>query len=287
MSDNKKEYAGKDVDEAIKKACADLNVNSEQLNIEIQSTGSVGIFGLGRKEAKIRVSLKKPDELAEFAELVSLKNGRKHRLEKNRPAEKRPKKRPSAEGPAPAPAREKTQDKGAEEAPFPQEFIEQIKSDLSRLLELMGCPSEVTVEQDGSKVIGHIRGEHLETIIGPEGQTLDGLQYLLRKIVSKKSERKVMLSLDAGEFRANRMKELEEKALSLAREVKETGKTRVIPAINPAERRVVHMALQNDTAIRSRSVGDGLFKKVLIYQPGKGRKRGYRKRRSHQGKPQQ
>ncbi len=288
MSDKKKEYAGKDVDEAIRKACADFNVKSEQLHIEIQTTGSVGIFGLGRKEAKILVSLKKAEEMAELAELVSLKKGRSQRSERSAPTERRPKKRPVPEGTVSAPVREKRPARVVEETPFSEQFLEQIRSDLSRLLELMGCPSEVVVEQDEkNKVVGHIQGDHLQTIIGPEGQTLDSIQYLLRKMISNKTDRKVMLSLDAGEFRANRMKELEEKALSLAQEVKETGKTRVIPAINPAERRVVHMALQNDAAIRSRSVGEGLFKKVLIYQPGKGRKRGYRKRRGQQGKPQQ
>ena len=76
------------------------------------------------------------------------------------------------------------------------------------------------------------------------------------------------------------MVELQERALRLSQEVKETGKTRTIPAINPAERRMVHMALQDDTGIRSRSVGEGLFKKVLIYLPGKGRRRSPRKKKS-------
>ena len=45
--------------------------------------------------------------------------------------------------------------------------------------------------------------------------------------------------------------------------------TQAIPALNPSERRVVHMLLQDDKEVRSRSVGEGLFKKVLIYKPGK------------------
>jgi spoIIIJ-associated protein len=55
--------------------------------------------------------------------------------------------------------------------------------------------------------------------------------------------------------------------------VKDSGKTRSIPALNPAERRIVHMVLQDDSTIRSRSVGEGLFKKILIYLPGRGRKK--------------
>jgi len=67
---------------------------------------------------------------------------------------------------------------------------------------------------------------------------------------------------------------LQDQARELAALVKVDGKTQVIPSLNAAERRVVHMALQDDKEIRSRSVGDGLFKKVLIYKPGKPRAKG-------------
>jgi spoIIIJ-associated protein len=94
---------------------------------------------------------------------------------------------------------------------------------------------------------------------------------------------RIMLALDAGGFRERRAGELRERALELAEQVKADGKTQAIPALNPSERRVVHMALQEDKGVRSRSVGDGLFKKVLIYKPGKGRRPSSRKRRGGQG----
>ena len=78
-----------------------------------------------------------------------------------------------------------------------------------------------------------------------------------------------MLSLDVGTYRERRAEELKELALELAAQVREEGKTQAIPALNPSERRVVHMVLQDDNTIRSRSVGGGLFKKVLIYKPGR------------------
>ena len=79
--------------------------------------------------------------------------------------------------------------------------------------------------------------------------------------------------------------ELIEMARAIAREVKETGKSRSIAAMNPADRRIVHMAIQDDDAIRSRSVGEGIFKKIIIYQPGKGGKRASSRRRGR--RPQQ
>ncbi len=92
-----------------------------------------------------------------------------------------------------------------------------------------------------------------------------------------------MLALNAGDFRERRAEELKLRAIELATQVKEDGKTQAIPALNPSERRVVHMILQEDKGVRSRSVGEGLFKKVLIYKPGKGRRSVSKKRRGGQG----
>ncbi|MFA7381929.1 MAG: Jag N-terminal domain-containing protein [Desulfurivibrionaceae bacterium] len=273
----KMEYKGTDVEEAIGNACAALNVAREALDIRIISTGSTGIFGLGRKKAAVQVSLKKEGGHELERPAVEKKVSTPRRRPEKPVAERRPSAtRPSTE-------QSVDSDELAEEVagdPVTPEEMELIRADIAKILELMGCPSIISIEQDqNNKVHAKISGEFVEIVVGTEGQTLDGLQYVLRKIITRKFPQKVLFSLDAGGFRENRMAELQARALSLAKEVKETGKTRTIPAINPAERRMVHMALQDDTGIRSRSVGEGLFKKVLIYLPGKGRRRSPRKKK--------
>ena len=273
----KMEYKGTDVEEAIGNACAALNVAREELDIRIISTGSTGIFGLGRKKAAVQVSLKKEGDHEE-KQAVSDKKASTPRVRPDRPASDK-----KASAPRARPEQSADSDEPDEVVgdPVTPEEMEAIRADVAKILELMGCPSEISIEQDqNNKVHAKISGEFAETLVGPEGQTLDGLQYVMRKIITRKFSQKVLFSLDAGGFRENRMGELQERALRLAKEVKETGKTRTIPAINPAERRMVHMALQDDTEIRSRSVGEGLFKKVLIYLPGKGRRRSPRKKKS-------
>lgn len=274
----KMEYKGTDVEEAIANACAALNVAREELDIRVISTGSTGIFGFGRKKAAVQVSLKKE---------AGHEQKRQSADKKISPVKARPEKlaasgrKPGAVKPRPEQAANSDEPEEIAGDPVSAEDIEIIRADIARILELMGYPSELNIELDkNNKVHARITGEFAETLVGPEGQTLDSLQYVLRKIITKKFPQKVLFALDAGGFRDNRMTELQERALRLAREVKETGKTRTIPAINPAERRMVHMALQDDTEIRSRSVGDGLFKKVLIYLPGKGRRRSPRKKKS-------
>lgn len=274
----KMEYKGTDVEEAIGNACAALNVAREELDIRIISTGSTGIFGLGRKKAAVQVSLKKEGG-HEQKRPAAEKKTTTAKSRPERPAADRKPNAPRAKAEPSAP-----RDEPVEEAvgdPVTPQEMETIRADVAKILELMGCPSEVSVEQDqNNKVHAKITGEFVDILVGPEGQTLDGLQYVMRKIITRKFPQKVLFALDAAGFRENRMGELQERALRLAQEVKETGKSRTIPAINPAERRMVHMALQDDTEIRSRSVGEGLFKKVLIYLPGKGRRRSPRKKKA-------
>jgi spoIIIJ-associated protein len=125
------------------------------------------------------------------------------------------------------------------------------------------------VELDNQTVVCKISGEHQDALTGQEGRTLDSLQYLLRKMTTRLLPDRTKLALEVGDYRERRIEELKKRVLELAAQVREDGMTQAIPALNPSERRAVHMLLQDDKEVRSRSVGEGLFKKVLIYKPGK------------------
>jgi spoIIIJ-associated protein len=167
--------------------------------------------------------------------------------------------------------------------PPSEEVLSSVKSDLDKILQLMGFPSETSIMFDDTSIQCQINGEHEEVIVGSEGRTLDSLQYLLRKMSSRELPDRMMIDLNAGDFRQRRIEELKKIATELAEKVKADGKTQAIPALNPSERRVVHVILQEDKSIRSRSVGDGLFKKVLIYKPGSKAKKSGGRRRGRQG----
>jgi len=297
MSTDKKDFYAKEVPEAIKKACETLEVPQEQLEIEVIETGSMGIFGLIRKKAHIRAQVKPVVEepVEEIFNVETLKpqtppsaeNDRAEKVKEEQgkvaestqesikePAEE------TVEEPAESTAKEITEDT-VEEAS--EESLLLLKNELLNIVELMGFPSTVSVEAKGLTVQCVLTGEFEEKLTGPEGKTLDSLQYLMRKIVTKKVPERLKLTVDVGNFREKRQEELKVRAVELAAMVKEDGKTQVIPALNPSERRVIHMALQEDKEIRSRSVGDGLFKKILIFKPGKGNKGG-RKRPSSRGR---
>jgi spoIIIJ-associated protein len=283
----KMEFEGKDVAEAISLACKTLNVPQENLDIEVLTTGTAGIFGLCRQKARLRVTVKK-----EYSEKTEVKVPRK-------PGKARGEKEKAGEKKGEAPVKEKktaVKSQPPEKTPeaveedrkdfiVGEELLADLKTDLERILEYMNYPSSVSVSSDKENVVAQIQGEFVNEIVEQNGKVLDSLQYVLRKISGKKYSEKVIISLDAGNFRAARNEELQQLSLELAAEVKKSGKTRSIPSLNPSERRVVHLTLQDDKDVRSRSVGEGLFKKVLIYRPGaKGRKGPARKRKGSRNK---
>ncbi|WP_163337092.1 Jag N-terminal domain-containing protein [Desulfopila sp. IMCC35008] len=288
MSEEKHDFYGKEVTDAIKKAVDTLKVPQEQLDIEVLETGSTGIFGLIRKKAKIRVKLQ--DDTSKGAvqadEPVEVK-----------PVPEAPKKRPrKKQAPKPEKKMDKVEEKVVEveqkevdtieetikekepeqppavveeEVNVSDESIAIVKQDLAKMLELMGYGSSIEVIADGLTIQCHISDEFQKELSGPEGKTLDSIQYLIRKISARKCAERLRINVDVGNFREQRLEELKERAVTLASQVKEDGKTQVLPALNPSERREIHMVLQEDKEVRSRSVGEGLFKKILIYKPGK------------------
>ncbi|NIA05657.1 MAG: RNA-binding protein [Proteobacteria bacterium] len=292
-----KDFYDKSVTQAIQQACSAFSTAQENLEIEVLETGTTGIFGLCKKKAHIRVNLKKkpgtgaaktpqqdiaveeqpapetepeveksPVEQQPQPAAVETAAAETAAAETVRPAES-----PAVPEPVPETRKESVTPPAVPEPPT-EEVLASIRTDLDRILHLMDCVSEIEVQVEGNTVQCRIAGEHDETILGPEGRTLDSLQYLLRKMTSSRLPEKMLLDIDAGNFRERRTLELQKLAGELADQVKVDGKTQVIPALNPFERRVVHLILQEDKGVRSRSVGDGLFKKVLIFKPGKGRK---------------
>ncbi len=270
-----KEYYGDTVADVISKACRELGVSQEHLEIEVLETGFAGIFGLCRKKARIRVTVKannQPPQEPKPEVIVQEAAAGKSQAPKK--AIRKPK-APPQEDVVSHPV-------SAEEAAEPpsQEVLATLEEDITQLLTLMGFPSTVEISTDKSNVLCHISDTHQAALVGQDGKTLDSLQYLLRKMTARLLPARTKFSLEVGDYRERRLEALKQQVLELAAKVRENSITQAIPALNPSERRLVHMVLQEDKELRSRSVGEGLFKKVLIYKPG-------RKKNTRKGKKEQ
>lgn len=265
------EFTGREVTDAIKKACDTLGVAQENLEIEVVFPGSAGIFGLIRKKARIRACVKTNEP--EVEEVISTPKPKTVVEKKSVDLDSQPGTQSNAQ------QERRTNDRVVEPlVEASAESVVLIESEIGKILDLMGFSATVESTITGGAVNCVIKTDFEQELTDQDGKILDSLQYIVRKIVVKKVEERLRINLDVNNFRERRLDELKVRAVELAEQVKENGKTQVITSLNPSERRAIHMILQEDKAIRSRSVGDGLFKKILIYKPGKGNRGGGRRR---------
>ncbi len=201
------EFEGKTTEEAIENACAHFQVLSEDLEIEIVSVGSPGIFGLGGRKAKIRAALPQEPE---------------------------------------------------------DDLLPQAREILEQLLAKMQEPATVTATQEEDRINLLIATADAGLLIGKQGQTLDALQYLVTKMVAKQTRGKVRIAIDVEAYRARHNEALALLAQKYGEKVKRTGRPITLNPMNPYDRRIVHLALQEDKNLKTTSRGEGLYKKVVI-----------------------
>ena len=235
----KLEFKGRDIDEAVKSACKRFGVDRDGLDIDVISTGSTGIFGLLRRPSVVvRACLKdsgtaglgSDNEDQGPAAVTKKRAPTKTRAKAAPKPDKEEAEQNSDEEPRPEsrqPRRQKV-----EPSPVPPEFHDQLTAELCKMLALMGMESEIIIGEENGKTTLEIVGEHVAVLQDRDGQALDGLQYLLRKMISDKLPERAMFVVDAGGFRANRTTELQDLALRLAAEVKEKSVTRTIPPLS-------------------------------------------------------
>lgn len=119
-------------------------------------------------------------------------------------------------------------------------------------------------EQDEPTLVLDIRGSDLNTLIGRRGETLDGLQYLMRLLVAKELGHYLHVVLDVEGYKAHRAQMLKQLALRMAERVATTRKPAALEPMPANERRIVHLALRDHTQVRTESVGLGENRKVTI-----------------------
>ena len=123
---------------------------------------------------------------------------------------------------------------------------------------------EVAVPEEEGPVAVNLRGEDLGILIGKHGQTLDALQYLTNLAANRDAEEKIKFVIDVEEYRRRRAETLTRLAQRLASKVKRMGEPVVLEPMTPHERKIIHMALQDDRRISTYSEGEEPYRKVVI-----------------------
>jgi spoIIIJ-associated protein len=242
------EIEGKTIDEAIQKACIEFNVPREKLNIEIISDGSSGFLGiLGSKKAKIRASILSIDMTIETAPEPPTEKPRVQSRE------------------APAPVQSDHTEKSDKD-----EFALQAKNILDGILQRMNVHCPIAIEETTDAVILNIQGDGSGLLIGKRGQNLDAIQYIVNKATSRFSNNRKMVIIDTESYRKRREDSLVTLAGKLADKVKKTKKAVTLSHLNAHDRRIIHLALQDDASLTTKSRGEGDYRKIVIMPARKG-----------------
>ena len=221
------EIEAKSIDDAVEQACERFCVSREKLNIEIITDGSSGFLGIGSKKAKIQASLINFN--VDFTD-ESL------------------------------PPQEQQTAIVAEDE---RKMANRGRNFLLNLLAKMGFEKGVSYKVTAENIILTIDGESDSLIIGKMGQNLDALQHIVNKAVDKGKPLKQML-VDMGDYRRRRRATLITIAKRLSDKAKRSHKQVSIGNMKAYDRRIIHMALEKDSQVTTKSVGEGEQRKILI-----------------------
>ena len=123
---------------------------------------------------------------------------------------------------------------------------------------------EKFVNKNDGTVTFKLHGADMGILIGKHGQTLDSLQYLTNLVANKNSAERVRVIIDVEDYRDRRIETLNRLAYRLADKVKRSGERVALEPMNPHERKIIHMALQNDRRVTTLSEGDEPYRHVVI-----------------------
>lgn len=144
----------------------------------------------------------------------------------------------------------------SEAAKFVREWCE-------RVIALARLALEVRTEENETQIIVRLYGRDMRRLTEQHGELLDAIQVLANKaFVGRKVEKDI--ELDCGAFKGRRIEQLEQTAREVADRVRRDGREQLLPAMTPIERRIVHLALADDTEVATESRGEGFYKRVAI-----------------------
>ena len=121
---------------------------------------------------------------------------------------------------------------------------------------------------ENPEVVVKFSGADVDLLLANKAELLLALEYIAMEALHMPSEDHSRLSFDAQDYRALRIEELRLSAATAAEKVKRTGSPFRFNPMNSRERRVIHLALRNETEVRSESSGHGGFRQVIIYPAG-------------------
>ena len=174
--------------------------------------------------------------------------------------DRRPEKREAEQTPAAAPAAPKTYAPAA-----PGSVEESNETFLKGLLEHMGSdavPHAYRVDEESYRA--ELVGSDAGLLIGRRGDTLDAIQYLTGYAVNRDREKRLRISVDAGDYRLKREESLQQLAAKMAAKAVKYRRNFTLEPMNAYERHVIHAALQDYPEVTTYSVGSEPHRRIVV-----------------------
>ncbi len=242
------------VEEALAQGLAQLGLPAEAVSMEVLDAGSKGLFGLGGRQVRVRLTVKSEQDSATPAP---------DSTPDRKPAPVSAKKpRPEPKEPVPASA---PKDNGE-----PDELLNLAEETVSKLLYHMNMEAQVSAhyqesDRDDRRTIHvDVRGDDLSILIGRRSETLNAFQYVASLMVGKEVQQWVQLVVDVEGYRSRRESQLRRMARRMAEQALKTGRRQVLEPMSSNERRIIHLELREHPAVTTESVGEDPHRKVTI-----------------------
>ena len=265
-------YEASSVEEALQKGLKDLALSEDKVKIDVIEGGSAGIFGLFKKEAKVKltpldsefikeekqeevkeVKVEEPVEEKQEEKVVEIETVKEEVVVENEEV-----------------VEEKTQEV-IEKKEKREDYIvknkDSIVSYLQNIVIAMGyADATVDFTEDGNRhfTLNIKTEENTSLIIGKRGVTLNSLQFLVNNYAKKFSSHFFRIEVDCDDYRESRKKTLEELALNLAKKSKKIGKPVELEPMTSVERKIIHNALTGIKNVETESRGEEPYRYLVI-----------------------
>lgn len=298
------EFQGKDLEEAIALAAEALSLPPEKVKFSVLTMGAKGFLGLGRRKAKIAVdpddpSLSEEEKLSPLAAESKAQNPKRNR--KDTPTRR---KKPDEESNPPIGADEESESQakigavkaltwdhvppplsrpapGEKEEPADQLALE--AAGVAReIIKAMGFKAEIKARRIGPRIILFLQSDDNAILIGNRGATLEALQLLTGKIISKKLKdagaESARVVVDAADYRFRRQETLLENLKSAAEQARRNHKPQTLSGLSSTDRRLVQQALR---PFKDLSVSPAAANRASLVIEAAGQRPRHQSRRRH------
>ncbi len=223
------------VEEAVSQGLNELGLPPEAVEVEVLDSGARGLFGLGGRQVRVRLTVKGDQPPVE--------------------AESR---------------REPAGPETLEPPTETDELLRLSEQTVADLLNRMKIQARLETrygeadEEGQQAVLVDIRGNDLGVLIGRRAEILNALQYIVNLMVSKQLERWVQIVIDVEGYRTRRDRQLRQMARRMAEQAVRTGRRQVLEPMAASERRIIHLELRDHPQVITQSIGEEPARKVTI-----------------------